>query len=374
MICRVRLLVAACFCCCLCAFPAFAQDDVIARARADAAAGRRADAIERLRLHLATSPQDVDARLVYGLVLSWDGKYDEARMALTEVLAAAPDYLDARVALMNVEWWSGRTDAARDQVRLVLARDPGNTQARIVRQRLEARRHPWSIGAILTTDSFNSDRGTWRESSITVGRETPVGSLLVRGSQADRFGLDDRQIDVELYPVFRAGTYAFVGVGFGDSERLYPQRRVSFDLYQSIANGYEISGGFRRLEFSNAATLYLASLSKYAGSWLLTAKASVVANDVTGNAWSYHGSARRYFGDLGTSFVAVGYSHGFSREEPRGAGDLLTVDADTFRGEASIDPTARLRFLFSASTSRQERALLTPLWQTTLSAGLAARF
>ena len=83
------------------------------RARAAAAEDRRADGIALLEQHLAASPRDVDARLVYGLILSWDGQYDRARTAFQDVLAQTPGYFDARLALMNVEWWSGRTDEAR---------------------------------------------------------------------------------------------------------------------------------------------------------------------------------------------------------------------------------------------------------------------
>src|SRR5262245_66086677 len=91
-----------------------AQDDVLPRAREAATSGRRAEALTMLETHLAASPRDVDARLLYGLVLSWEGRYDEARTALRQVLDQTPTYMDARVALMNVEHWSGHSAAALD--------------------------------------------------------------------------------------------------------------------------------------------------------------------------------------------------------------------------------------------------------------------
>jgi len=327
-----------------------------------------------LQEHLKSTPNDVDARLVYGLVLSWDGKYDEARGELTQVLTQAPNYMDARVALMNVEWWSGNTDRARELVRTVLATDPGNTQARLVKQRLDAKTNPWFVGADAVFDTFSDDRDSWREFDVKVGRETPVGSLTVRGSQADRFGLSDRAVDVEFYPTFRAGTYAFIGFGFGADDELYPDHRIAFDLYQSLGKGWEVSGGYRSLAFSESTHIYIGTLTKYVGNWMLTGKAMMVPNETTGDSWSYHGVARWYFGDLGTSYLGAGYTHGFSREEPRSEGDLIRVDADTFRGNGEIDFTDRVRLSFSASTSRQERAVLDPFWQTTLSSGITLRF
>lgn len=371
---RVRRFAAQLLLLCFCSVSLAAQDDVIALARAAAAAGKRPEGIALLEAHLAGSPSDADARLVYGLILSWDGRYDDARRALQGVLAQAPDYLDARVALMNVEFWSGRLAEARELVRAVLTRDAGNAQARHVQQRLDAATRPWSLGVGYTRDTFDDQREPWGEASLTIGRETPFGSLLVRGSRADRFGLDDRQVDVEFYPTFRPGTYAFVGVGFGPDEILYPAHRVSVDLYQSIGHGFEVSGGYRELAFENTTRIYLATLTKYSGSWMYTGKMFAVPDKQLGSAWSYHGTARWYFGAAGTSFLGAGYSHGFNREEPRGSGDLIRVDADTVRAQADIDISDRARVSVSGSSSRQERALREPLWQTTVGTGITVRF
>src|SRR5215510_1183927 len=160
------------------------QDDVLAGAREAATSGRRAEALTMLEMHLAQAPRDVDARLLYGLVLSWEGRYDEARPALAQVLEQAPDYMDARVALMNIEYWAGRSQAAREQADQILANDPGNTQARAVRERLAAADRPWWAGTSYTLDSFNDDREPWHEIALSLTRLTPVGSLIVRGSHA----------------------------------------------------------------------------------------------------------------------------------------------------------------------------------------------
>ncbi len=353
---------------------AAAQGNVITRARAASADGRRAEGIALLQAHLQTSPRDVDARLVLGLILSWDGRYDEARQELNAVLAQTPNYLDARVALMNIEWWSGNVKQARLIVNAILTRDPGHTQARLVQQRLDAKTRPWSFAAGYTRDTFDDDRQPWEERTLSIGRQTPVGSIIVRGSQANRFGYQDQQVDVDLYPSFRAGTYAFVGLGFGVDQVLYPERRLSVDLYQSLGRGFEASAGFRRLQFSETTDIYVATLTKYLGNWMYTGKVFTVPDPALGNSWSYHGNARRYFGAAGTSFVGIGYSHGYSREEPRGSGDLVRVNGDTIRTRADIDLSEFLAISMSGSSSRQERAFREPLWQTTFGGGLTFRF
>ena len=51
---------------------------------------RPPDALHILEERLAAAPRDVDARLLYGLVLSWEGRYDDARPVLQQVLSQAP--------------------------------------------------------------------------------------------------------------------------------------------------------------------------------------------------------------------------------------------------------------------------------------------
>jgi YaiO family outer membrane protein len=366
----VRFALSLLLCCALGVAPAMAQDTVIERARS----APRAEGITILANHLATTPNDVDARLVYGLMLSWDGRYDEARRELTQVLTQAPGYLDAQVALMNVELWSDHRDAARTLVNAVLEKDAGNTQARRAQQLLDAKTRPWSAGVGYTRDTFGEDRAPWDETSVTLGRETPAGSLLVRGSQADRFGLRDRQYELEFYPSIRPGTYGFVGIGAGDTKDLYPSHRVSVDLYQTLGHGFEASAGFRRLQFSTTTDIYVGTFSKYAGNWLLTGKVFHVPDSTLGSTQSYHAQARRCFGVEGTSFIGIGYSHGFSREEPRGSGDLLRLNADTVRGQLQADVSPFMRLSASFSYSRQQRSSQTALRQNTLGAGITFRF
>jgi YaiO family outer membrane protein len=351
---------------------AAAEDDIITRARAASSAGQRPEALTMLEEHLSGAPSDVDARLTYGLMLSWDGRYDEARVQLQRVLTQAPNYVDARVALMNVEWWSGRTPAASDLAAQILSREPGNPQARLVRQRLEALSRPWEVTTWYAVDTFN-DREAWQEFATSVGRETPAGSVIVRGTNAQRFGYTDQLIEVEAYPSLRAGTYAYVGVGAGVQRDLYPAYRLSFDLYQSVGHGFEISGGYRRLKFSEPVSIYLGTATKYVGTWSLTGRVYYVPFEPS-DSWSFHGEARRYFGSAGTSFIGATLSHGFNRDEPRGLGDSILIHSNTVRGQADIAVSPRSRLLITASTSRQERPLHGPQWQTSISAGAAYGF
>ena len=132
-----------------------AAQDVVSQARN---AQTRAEGLAILEKHLSESPRDVDVRLVYGLMLSWEGRYDDARRELRRVLEQTPTYTDARVGLMNVEWWSNHLPAAREQVDFILSRDAGNTQARLMRQRLDASSRPWTLTTSMAYDRFSDGR------------------------------------------------------------------------------------------------------------------------------------------------------------------------------------------------------------------------
>ena len=375
--CRVRQIVAetypALVVLLLSAGAASAQEDIIATARSANSAGQRPKALALLQSHLSSTPRDVDARLVYGLMLSWDGRYDEARIEFLRVLAQTPEYKDARVALMNVEWWSGRTSEASDLATQILTTDPGDPQARLMRQRLDARTRPWNVATDYSVDSFNDGTNPWQEFSVSAGRQTSHGSFIFRGTNASRFGYRDQLVEFEAYPRLRAGTYAFVSVGAATNRDLYPDYRAAFDLYQSVGRGVELSGGYRRLQFTDPVSIYVGTATKYVGQWSLTERVYFVPGDDS-NSWSFHTETRRYLGNAGTSYIAGTYSHGFNRDEPRGVGDSIRLRSNTVRGQLNVDASRRTRFTITVSTSRQERALRSPLWQTTVSAGTGYRF
>lgn len=352
---------------------ASAQEDVITMARSANSSGQRPKALALLESHLSSTPRDVDARLVYGLLLSWDGRYDEARVEFQRVLQQTPAYKDARVALMNVEWWSGRTAEASYLATQILTSDPGDPQARLMRERLDARSRPWNVATDYSIDSFNDGGDPWHEFSVSAGRQTAHGSFIFRGTNASRFGYRDQLVEFEAYPRLRAGTYAFVSVGAATHRDLYPEYRAAFDLYQSVGRGVELSGGYRRLQFTEPVSIYVGTATKYVGQWALMERVYFVPGDES-NSWSFHTETRRYFGSAGTSYLAGTYSHGFNREEPRGVGDSIRLRSNTVRGQLNLDGSARTRFTITVSTSRQERALRVPLWQTTVTAGTAYRF
>ena len=184
----------------------------------------------------------------------------------------------------------------------------------------------------------------------------------------------DNQFELEMYPSFRPGTYAYVSAAAGPDRVLYPRYRYAADLYQSIGSGFEASAGMRRLGFDARTNIYLAALSKYVGNWLLNGKIFYVPDRTGKSSTSYHGSFRRYFGADGTNYVGLRYARGLARDEVRNLNDFEVLTSDTVAAEFNAIIRRRLVLQISGGTSRQNRINQLALRQHSVSVGAGWRF
>lgn len=384
--------------------PSLPAPDVVAAARAQAAAGRRAEALAALEARLAAVPADTDARTLYGTVLSWEERYDDARRALTAVLDAHPTHGDALTALINVEVWTknyaeaealaaravaampsradvrvqharaldglGRLPEARDALTRAIALSPSDQSARHYRRTLSDRMTRWRAGADYTVEHVTDLDDPWTELQLSLSTQTRAGSFGLRAYDGSRFGADDQQIEIETYPRLREGTSMYAAAAFADGSSFYPKRRYAADLYQMLGGGFEGTLGVRRLEFDATTHVYVAALGKYAGDYLWQARAFYTHGDNDSLTWQVGG--RRYLAD-GVSYAGLRYGRGAWKGEPRDLTDLARLNSDSGVADLSI---ARRRVTVAASLglSREERELADPRWQTSLTGGLRVRF
>lgn len=384
--------------------PAPPTADVVATARAQAAAGRRGAALAMLAARLAAAPTDTDARTLYGTILSWEGRYDEARRALAAVLDADPSHGDALPALINVELWTrnfaqaetlaaravaamperadvrvqharaldnlGRLAEAREALSRAIALDPGAQDIRRYRRTLIDRMTRWRAGADYSVEHVSDLDDPWTELQLSVGAQTRAGAFGVRAYDASRFGAEDQQLELETYPRLREGTSMYVAAAFADGSSLYPKRRYAADLYQMLGGGVEATLGMRRLEFADPAHVYVAGLGKYAGDYLWQARAFYTPGDDDSLTWQVGG--RRYLAD-GVSYAGLRYGRGTWRGEPRDLADLDRLHANSAVADVSLS-RSRLTLTGSLGASREEREQAGTRWQTSLSGGVRVRF
>ncbi len=300
-----------------------------------------------LAKRLAESPQDTDARTLYGTVLSWDGNYPEARKQLEQVLAASPGNGDAMQALAGVELATDHPDKARDLLTGVLKErpndtdllyadaraliglkepreaasvlshlleiDPGNRDALRLREGLGLDAPVFDASIEEYSDRYSNGVGNRFESQVSLKGLTPWGALLGRFSNAESFGFVGNQIDVDFYPAFRKGTYAYLNAGFSPDHNIYPQYRLGADIFQSLGDGFEGTVGYRRLGFVSKANIVTAALSKYYGPWLFTARGFFTPNSL-GTSESLQVIGRRYLRGSG-SYLQFRYGYGSTPAE-----------------------------------------------------------
>jgi YaiO family outer membrane protein len=299
-------------------------EDVLSKARELATSKHRAEALQMLETQLAGHPSDVDARLLYGLVLSWEGRYDEARRELRRVLADHPGYTDAAVALVRVDVWSGRRAEAVALFQQLRKSVPQDSDVIALREMLASESQPWKATFDYSSETF-SGGSQWREYQLSLRRITPAGSIIGRWSRADRFGMHSNQGELEMYPHFRSGTYAYLGAGFSLDQALYPRYRAGAELFQSVGHGFEASGGFRRIVFSSPTMIYTGSVTKYRGSWMWTAR-MYVTPDSAGASRSIQLTARRYFGKR-DDYWSLRFSRGAAPVERNSTLDVTVLNS-----------------------------------------------
>lgn len=342
------------------------NEGVVAKARTLATTGHRPEALELLNQRLTERPADSDARVLRGVILSWDGHYDEARQDLEMVLAGHRDHGDALPALINVEMWSDHPERAealaRDALRrnptdpdLLLARakalramhknrealdviehlllvDPGNQKAAEMKVALgESLRKFWA-SIDHSTEWFSDGRTPWQEEQVQLSRETGFGSIFARFDRANRFSSTSQMVELDAYPHIRQGTYAYLNVGYSPDATLYPQTRLAADLYQSIGHGYEVTGGIRQLHFGGNVRIYTAALTKYYGDWMLTGR-TYLTPGLVGTSRSGQLLARRYLGDSSLNYFGLRVGYGSSPTEVYDLTDTQILKSTSFAAE-----------------------------------------
>jgi tetratricopeptide (TPR) repeat protein len=92
-------------------------------------ARRYDDAVHRYDRALEVAPRNPRAALERAKVLSWARRYDEAARAFGGILERQPDDAEARLGLARAMSWGGQQDAARREYETLLRREPGRPEA-----------------------------------------------------------------------------------------------------------------------------------------------------------------------------------------------------------------------------------------------------
>ncbi len=330
-----------------------------------------------LETHLSEAPRDVDARLLYGLVLSWEGRYDEARPVLQQVLTQAPAYTDARVALMNVEYWSGHSAAALEQADRILA-DSARQRHRPRGSRSNRGGEPSVVGR----DDLHARRVRRWNGPVAGG--LGVADAPDRRRLADR-ALEPRRTIRTAGQLLRRGVLPAVqarhvrlrrprrGAGIGT----FPVSPVSRGLRPvSVARPRLRSVGRCALHGLLRSSRRFTSARSRSTSATGCGPESSTTSPAKATSIRTPTSAGSAATSAATGPATSGSTTVTASAVKRSAASRIWRRSTPIRSRGEFDVLlgSRTRLSGSAGVSHQERPNRSPVWQTTITAGLSVQF
>ncbi len=140
---------------------ATAQDAGVETAWRLAAAGKRNEAMARLREVVKSNPRDADARLLLGSLLMEAGERSESIAQLSEAVRLRPQSAEAHNALGEAYNAFGETASARPEFERAIESDPRHAQARV------------NLGAVLLSEGETAGAAAHLDRAIQLLGEQP---------------------------------------------------------------------------------------------------------------------------------------------------------------------------------------------------------
>lgn len=259
---------------------------------------KRQEAQDTLRFILTKYPDYHDIRTFLGTTYSWEGEYRKAAQEFEYVLDKDPERMDTWEAAINNELYrtapynaikmieralgyfpenetllylqakalsvTNNKEQALIIIDKILVKNPNNEKAMEFKPLLINDLRHNRIGLTAAADLYSEGFDPMRYYSLKYMRRTKYGSIHARFNFSERFNSTGSQMEVDIYPTISQGFYAYLNVGVSNSY-LYPEIRYGAELYKSLPKGFELSLGFRSLQYSETTTIYTGSVGWYTG-------------------------------------------------------------------------------------------------------------
>ena len=350
------------------------------QARALALAGKRDDAVAAYTALLQASPGNADVLLGRGRVYAWQGNWAQAEADLLAATAAAPTYADAWSALGDMYLWSDRPLPAADAYGHWSALAPAEPAAHIARGRAlraagdvagarvefaaagaagaDAAQvddylqslmprvtnpeafvpagYRWSASLSASRSWFSPDRDPWSEYSASLRRHFEHGSLALEVLDARRFGGSDQAWALDAYVDLWSRAYANLRYQNAPGSDLYPGNAWRAELFQGVGSGWELSGSYDHLDFSQSnVDIYGVGVARYIGNYYLRGRAIHVAGG--GHGLGFRGQLRYYYAGDGDNYVEFNAGSGRSSDALPGNSGVVTRNRSSSASVAFVN-------------------------------------
>jgi YaiO family outer membrane protein len=309
-------------------------DDLFKKAQALAQDGKFKEAREICRAILKEYPTYHDVRVFQGRLYLWSKDYDIARDEFNRVILEQPDCYDAWSALIDTEFWTHNLDAALKHcgagleifpddenillkkirilieledyksasfsVRRLLTVNPSHREAKELFGRIQHSTQLFEFAQFYRLERIHrKDQSikSWEFMTLELAVKPKFGTLISRFNHACRqYGKETfsgTQFEIDAWPVFNETIYANFNAGYS-ANAIFPRYRLGGELYFNLPNAFELSGGFRYLDFSNERVYILTgTLGKYYKDYWFSLR-PLIASDSKGLSTSGLLRIRRY--------------------------------------------------------------------------------
>ena len=296
---------------------------------------------------LVKSPNYSDISVFLGRLYTWDKMYDSARTVLYGVINRDPSNYDAYNAAIDMEYWSESYEQALKISETAIKQYPKSEEFLLKKARVlgatknysdafstlevlfainntypdailyaERLKEEVRINAVTLTydyDSFDKTFDPWHAVSLAYSRQTPIGSVIGRINYANRFLENGVQFEVDMYPRFAEGLYAYLNAGYS-KDNIFPQYRFGASLYYSLPLSFEIDAGIRYLNFgSSDVKIYTGALGKYYSNFWFSLR-SYITPSISRASYSYSLLVRYYLSGV-DDYITVSGGWGISPDD-----------------------------------------------------------
>lgn len=347
-------------------------------------------AINLAKQALEKSPNYTDISVFLGRLYTWTDKVDAARQVFDELEQKNTQDEDFFLAYASLEYWNNNYEKAinitdkglnyhpksetllllkakvynsnnnfgeaEKTTSAILEINPKNTEARALSIRIKELTSKNAVGITYNYSHFDKQfADDWHIVGLSYKRVTPIGSVILRGNYANKFGEDGTQLELEAYPRISKTFYLYVGAGYSGDVGIFPKYRTGVSLFANLPKSFEGEIGYRQLHFTNNIWMYTASVGKYYKNFWFNLR-TYITPDSKNISHSYTATTR-YYTKGANDYLAFLIGTGISPEES--INNLLgteTYKLKTFKvgGEYNFSVKKTNLFSFSATYFNQE--------------------
>ncbi|MBD8018893.1 YaiO family outer membrane beta-barrel protein [Kaistella pullorum] len=295
--------------------------------------------------------RDEDFYLAYASLEYWNDNYAKALEILEKGLQYNPKSEALWMLKAKIHNSADQFDASQTAITKILEFNPENAEARAMLIQLQSLTAKNSVGISYGFTHFDTQFDQdWHTAGLSYKRATKLGSVILKGNYAYKFGESGTQVELEAYPRISPTFYLYLGAGFSGDVGIFPKYRTGASLNANLPKSFEAEIGYRQLYFSENILLYTAAIGKYYKNWWFNLR-TYITPDSSNISHSYTATAR-YYTKGAQDYFSVQAGTGISPDDNRN--NLLNDDTyklKTFKLGADYNFSVKKTNLFSVGAT-----------------------